>query len=60
MGVVGTAGLVAVAGRLLGLTWTEALLIGAIVSSTDAAAVFAVLRGGSMKLRERVGRTIEV
>lgn len=60
LGVVGTAGLLALAGRALGLSWTEALLIGAIVSSTDAAAVFAVLRGGSLKLRERVGRTIEV
>lgn len=60
LGVVGTAGLLALTGRLLGLSWTEALLIGAIVSSTDAAAVFAVLRGGSLKLRERVRDTIEV
>ena len=40
IGVVGTA-----CHYLLGLSWTMALLIGAVVSSTDAAAVFSVLRG---------------
>lgn len=59
-GVVMTAGLLAVLGRMLGLAWTEALLVGAVVSSTDAAAVFAVLRGGGVHLRQRVGRTLEV
>lgn len=59
-GVVATAALLALIARALGLTWTESLLIGAIVSSTDAAAVFAVLRGGSLKLRPRVRNTIEV
>jgi NhaP-type Na+/H+ and K+/H+ antiporter len=29
---------------LLGLTWREALLLGAVLSSTDAAAIFSVLR----------------
>src|SRR5690606_15388630 len=45
VGVAMTAGVVAVAGRLLGLEWLEAMLLGAVVSSTDAAAVFSVLRG---------------
>ncbi|HLU59087.1 MAG TPA: potassium/proton antiporter [Pseudonocardia sp.] len=51
-GVLATAGVgisvvVTAAGAhlLLGMDWQLALLIGAIVSSTDAAAVFAVLRG---------------
>lgn len=60
IGVVGTAGLVAAFGRLLGLQWPEAVLVGAIVSSTDAAAVFAVLRGGGIKLDESLRSTIEV
>ncbi len=60
VGVALTAGLVAGFARLLGLSWPEALLLGAVVSSTDAAAVFAVLRGGRLSLRPRVGQTIEV
>ena len=60
LGVLGTAGLVAVAGRLLGLGWIEALLVGAIVSSTDAAAVFSALRGSNVQLRRRVGATLEL
>jgi potassium/hydrogen antiporter len=50
-GVLATAGVavsvaVTAAGAhlLLGMGWQQALLLGAIVSSTDAAAVFAVLR----------------
>lgn len=58
LGVVGVAGLTALGGRLLGLGWGEALLVGAIVSSTDAAAVFAALHGTHLK--GRVGPTIEV
>lgn len=60
VGVAGTAGLLAVIGRLLGLEWPEALLVGAIVSSTDAAAVFAVLRGGSLRVKEKVRSVLEV
>ncbi len=45
---------------LLDLPLGSALLLGCIVSSTDAAAVFAVLRGGKLNLKQRVGRTLEV
>src|SRR5512133_325613 len=60
LGVVGTAGVVAAGARLLGFGWPEALLLGAIVSSTDAAAVFAVLRTSGVQLKRRVGSTLEV
>ena len=60
IGVVVTAGLVAVVAHASGFAWTEALLLGAIVSSTDAAAVFSVLKTGGVELRERVGATLEV
>src|SRR6476646_10565273 len=60
LGVVLVSALVAAAGRFLGLDWSEALLIGAVVSSTDAAAVFAVLRGSGLHLKRRVGLTLEV
>jgi cell volume regulation protein A len=60
MGVAGTAVLVAAGAHLLGLGWPEALLLGAVVSSTDAAAVFAVLRGSGLQLKRRVGVTLEV
>lgn len=58
VGVLGVAGLTALFARLLGIPWDEALLIGAIVSSTDAAAVFAVLHG--VRLPMRLSRTIEL
>lgn len=58
VGVVGIAGLTALGAHALGLSWAEALLVGAIVSSTDAAAVFAVL--GGVPLRRRVSLTLEL
>jgi cell volume regulation protein A len=60
-GVLVTAAVVAVAARwLFGLGWIEALLMGAIVAPTDAAAVFFLLRVGDIQLRDRVRSTLEV
>lgn len=59
-GVIGTAGLTAVVAHALGFAWPHAMLLGAIVSSTDAAAVFAVLRGSGIQLKKRVGATLEL
>ena len=45
VGVAVSVGIVAVAGHfLLGLRWELAVLLGAVTSATDAAAVFSVLR----------------
>jgi potassium/hydrogen antiporter len=60
VGVALTAILLATFARLLGIPWGESLLLSAVVSSTDAAAVFAVLRGGRLHLTARVGQTLEV
>src|SRR6476646_9411633 len=44
-GVLVSVGVVSVAAHLLlHVSWTNALLVGAVLSSTDAAAVFSVLR----------------
>jgi len=60
-GVVITASLVApVAHWLLGLDWTTSFMLGAIVSSTDAAAVFLLLRLGGVSIRDRVRSTLEI
>jgi potassium/hydrogen antiporter len=58
LGVVVTAGVVALAAHAaIGLGWTTSLLLGAAVSSTDAAAVFAALRG--THVRRRVAAVLE-
>jgi potassium/hydrogen antiporter len=60
IGVALTAGLIAVPAHLWGLAWPQALVLGAVVSSTDAASVFAVLRGSGLQLKRRVGTTLEL
>ena len=61
VGVFVTAALTAPAAMwTLGLGWTEALLMGAVVASTDAAAVFFLLHAKGLRLRPRVSATLEV
>lgn len=60
-GVVLTAGIIAFfTSTVLGFTLAEGLLLGAIVSATDAAATFSILRGGGVKLREDIASTLEL
>ncbi|HEX5448565.1 MAG TPA: potassium/proton antiporter [Gaiellaceae bacterium] len=58
VGVFVTAGITgAAAYGLFDLTWTKSLLLGAVVASTDAAAVFATIR--NTRVRRSLARTLE-
>ncbi|HEV2892087.1 MAG TPA: potassium/proton antiporter [Frankiaceae bacterium] len=58
VGIGVSVGIVAFAARaILGWDWTLALLLGAVLAPTDAAAVFATLRG--LPVRERIVQTLE-
>ncbi|WP_181349337.1 potassium/proton antiporter [Thalassobacillus sp. CUG 92003] len=58
IGVLITSCLVAVGSKyILGVSWLEAFLVGSIVGSTDAAAVFAVLKGKN--IRNKLEATLE-
>lgn len=61
VGVLVTALITApIAKYALDIGWTEALLVGAVVASTDAAAVFLLVHTQGLRLRPRVGATLEV
>jgi cell volume regulation protein A len=49
-----------VAKLVLGIGWLQALLMGSVVASTDAAAVFILINAGGLRLRPRVRSTLEV
>jgi potassium/hydrogen antiporter len=61
VGVLITAVLTApVAKFVLGIGWVPAFLIGAMVASTDAAAVFFLINARGLRLRPRVRAVLEV
>lgn len=60
-GVLATVGLLgAFATFFLGVDWKMGLLMAAIVGSTDAAAVFSLLRNSGVRLHERIRATLEL
>ncbi|HVZ54853.1 MAG TPA: potassium/proton antiporter [Pseudolabrys sp.] len=61
VGVLVTALITApVAKFVLDLNWVQALLVGAVVASTDAAAVFFLINARGLRLRPRVRSVLEV
>jgi potassium/hydrogen antiporter len=60
LGVALTAIVTAFAAHLFGMAWPIALLLGAIVASTDAAAVFSVLASSGTHLKRRVAHLLEL
>ena len=72
-GVLAPAGMLATAGVLLtalivapvakfalSISWTEAFLVGSVIASTDAAAVFFLVNSRGLRLRAKVSATLEV
>ena len=61
LGVIFTAVVVGAIGTwLLDLNWMQGLLLGAIVGSTDAAAVFSLLHTAGTELKQRVASTLQI
>ena len=61
LGVFFTAAFVGVFSHyLLGLDWMESFLIGAVLSSTDAASVFNILRSQKMALKDHTDSLLEL
>ena len=61
LGVAGTAGAVALFAHLaLDLPWVESFLIGSVISSTDAASVFNILRSKKLALKYHTDSLLEI
>lgn len=61
VGVAGTAGIVAVfAHWALDLPWLQCVLLGAVISSTDAASVFSILRSKNLALKYHTDSLLEL
>lgn len=60
VGVALTAALTAVGARWFGFPWMQSLLLGAILSSTDAAAVFLIIRSAGVRLKRRPAAILEL
>ncbi|QCZ94866.1 potassium/proton antiporter [Salinimonas iocasae] len=61
LGVAITAGITGVAAAyILGIPLLVGLLLGAIVGSTDAAAVFSILRSAGIHIKPRLKATLEI
>lgn len=61
LGVVMTAGIVGVLCHfILGWNWIESLLFGSVMSSTDAASVFSILRGKKLGLKNNSAPLLEL
>lgn len=61
LGVLITCGLVGLFGKfVLDFSWLEAFLLGAVVSSTDAAAVFTVLRARGLSFTHGIREVLEL
>lgn len=61
VGVAGTAGLTGLFCHFtLGMAWLQSLLVGAVLSSTDAASVFSILRGKRLGLKDHTASLLEM
>ena len=61
VGVAGTAGAVGLFSHfVLQLPWLESILIGSVISSTDAASVFNILRSRNLALKNNTDSLLEI